>query len=94
MITSEENISPIVYLQLTKNDDKILNREEQVELFDRVASYCFENGVFVISTGGHVYDHLYKIPPPGIRMTILAKQNKTEIDTAIQVMKKAISTIL
>lgn len=94
MITSTENLSPIVLLQLTKNEDNVLNRDEQVDLFDKVAACCLENGVFVISTGSHVYDHLHKIPPPAIRMTIMAKQSKADIDTAIKVLKKAVSTII
>lgn len=94
MITSLENVSPIVYLQHTKNEDHVLTRDEQVDLFDKVAAYCLENGVFVISTGSHVYEHLHKIPPPAIRMTIMAKQSKSDIDTAIKVLKKAMVTIL
>lgn len=94
VVTSQENVSPIVYLQHFKNEDNLLTRDEQVELFDKVAAHCLENGLFVISTGSHVYDHLHKIPPPAIRMTIMAKQSKADIDTAIKILKKATTGIL
>jgi serine palmitoyltransferase len=94
MVTSEEGLSPIVYLQFTKQEDHILSREEQIDLFDAVAANCLQNGVFVVSTGSHVFNHLHKIPSPGIRMTIMAKQSKNDIDTAIKILKNAISTIV
>lgn len=93
-ITSVEGVSPIVFLQHTKDDDNILTHEEQVQKFDDIAKVCLENGVFVISTGRHVTHHLHKIPPPALRMTITSHQSKAELETAIKVLKEAATSIL
>ncbi len=103
-ITSEDCISPIMYLQFAANEDGddndddgkeiLLSREDQIDLFDRIASTCLENGLFIVSTGRHVYEHLHKVPPPSIRMTIQAKHSKDDIDTAINILKKAIEAVL
>ncbi len=87
VVTSDEGLSPMVYLQLA---DQALTREEQIELLDLIALKCLEDGVFIVSTGNHVNHHLHKIPPPMLRLTIMAKQNKTEICTAITVLKDAV----
>ena len=94
MVTSEVGISPIVFLQLTKNEDNILTFDEQVNALDQIAKKCLDDGVFIISTGNHVTHHLHKIPPPALRLSIMAKQSKAEIDTAIKVLKKAAMIVL
>eukprot|EP00979_Chaetoceros_neogracilis_P001395 scaffold247_cov174-Chaetoceros_neogracile.AAC.8 len=94
MITSRENISPIVFLQLTKDDDAIISRKQQIVIFDAIAKKCLLNGVFVVSTGRHVMHHLHKVPPPALRLTIMAKQSKADINTAIKVLKHAATDVL
>ena len=94
VITSEEAISPIVYLQFAPSKDKAMSREEQIDLFDKVACDCLENGLFIVSTGSHVNEHLHKVPPPAIRITIQAKHRKAEIETAVKVLKKVIGAAL
>merc|ERR1712038_1299356 len=92
MITSQKDISPIVFFQLTKREDNrlLLSREEQIDLMEKIAEECLDNGVFLISTGRHVYYHLHKIPPPALRLTIMNKQSKEEIDMAVKVLRNAI----
>jgi len=92
MITSEKDISPIVFFQLTKRDDNhsLLTREEQIDVLEKIAEECLDNGVFLISTGRHVYYHLHRIPPPALRLTIMNKQSKEEIDYAVKVLMKSI----
>jgi hypothetical protein len=94
MITSRENISPIVFLQLTKDDDAIISRKQQIVIFDAIAKKCLLNGVFVVSTGRHVMHHLHKVPPPALRLTIMSKQSKADINTAIKVLKHAATDVL
>ena len=93
VITSEDGISPIVFLQHTNDEKDALTEEEQIQKLDDIARKCLENGVYIISTGGHVNHHLHKTPPPALRLTIMAKQSKTELDTAIKVLKDAVETI-
>ena len=95
-VTSTEGISPLVFLQITKhrdddndnNDDsKHLSRKQQIEILDEIAKKCLINGVFVVSTGRHVMHHLHKIPPPALRLVIMAKYIKSNINTAIKLLK-------
>jgi len=94
MVTSKEGVSPIVFLQHTKDEDNLLTAEERVDKFDEIARKCLDNGVYIIPTGRHVTHHLHKIPPPALRMTITAHQSKAELDTAIKVLKDAATSIL
>jgi len=91
MVTSMKGLSPIVFFQLTKKEDRLLTRDQQVELLERVAEQCLENGVFLVSTGRHVYYHMHKIPPPSLRLTIMRQQSKEELSLAVAVLKKAIN---
>jgi len=54
---------------------------------DEIAKKCLINGVFVVSTGRHVMHHLHKIPPPALRLVIMAKYSKSNINTAIKLLK-------
>jgi len=100
-VTSTEGISPLVFLQITKhrdddndnNDDKLLSRKQQIEILDEIAKKCLINGVFVVSTGRHVMHHLHKIPPPALRLVIMAKHSKSDINTAIKVLKQAATDV-
>jgi hypothetical protein len=64
IITSREGISPIVFLQLTKDDDYIISRKQQIVILDAIVKKYLLNGVFVVSTGRHVMHHLHKVSPP------------------------------
>jgi len=61
-----------------------------VDLLEKVSEECLDRGVFLISTGRHVYHHLHRVPPPALRLTIMNKQSKEEINMAVGVLKKAI----
>jgi serine palmitoyltransferase len=89
-VSSEATLSPLVYLQLT---DESLTIEEEVHVLNRIATKCLENGVLVVSTGSHVFDHLHKIPPPSLRITIMTKQSKEEITNAVSVLKNVVDDV-
>jgi 7-keto-8-aminopelargonate synthetase and related enzymes len=101
VITSEIGLSPLVFLQLANDDDdhdddskRFWTRTEQVRILDEIAQKCLEMDIFIVSTGRHVTHHLHKVPPPSLRMTIMAKQSKAEIRTAISVLKTVIGKVL
>ena len=87
-VTSTHCVSPIVVIRL--NEKTELTREEQVDVMNSVASECLEKGIFVVSTGSHIYHHLHRVPPPSLRLTIMAKQSKEDIELALDVLKQAI----
>jgi len=89
IITSQVDLSPIVFFQLAQLS---LSREEKIHLLEKVTEECLDNGVFLISTGRHVCYHLHRIPPPGLRLTIMNKQSKEDINMAVAVLKKAIES--
>jgi len=89
-VSSEATLSPLVYLQLTDESRTI---EEEVRVLNRIATKCLENGVLVVSTGSHVFDHLHKIPPPSLRITIMTKQSKEEIINAVSVLENAVDDV-
>lgn len=93
-MTSARGLSPLVFLQLTKDDKAILTREEQLEITNAIAKKCFDDGLLIIATGGHVNSHLHKIPPPSLKITIMAKQSKEDMDHAIVILKNAIFHVL
>jgi serine palmitoyltransferase len=95
LVTSEIGLSPLVFLQLANDDDSkiLLTRTEQVRILDEIAHRCLEAGVFIVSTGRHVTHHLHKLPPPSLRITIMAKQSKAEIQTAISVLKTVVEKV-
>ena len=98
-ITSSNGISPILFLQLNHDNDVSVNidamtRRQQIDLLDEIAMKCLTNGLFVVSTGRHVVQHLHKIPPPALRLTIMAKQSKADIDTAIQVLNDVVADVI
>lgn len=93
-VTSARGLSPLVFLQLTKDDNAILTREEQMDITNAIAKKCFDDGLFIIATGGHVNSHLHKIPPPSLKITIMAKQSNDDIDHAISILKNAIRHVL
>lgn len=94
VVTSARGLSPLVFLQLTKNDTAILTREEQMDITNAIAKKCFDDGLLIIATGNHVNSRLHKIPPPALKITVMAKQSKEDIDHAINILKNAIRHVL
>eukprot|EP00557_Chaetoceros_sp_GSL56_P006864 CAMPEP_0176497408 /NCGR_PEP_ID=MMETSP0200_2-20121128/11707_1 /TAXON_ID=947934 /ORGANISM="Chaetoceros sp., Strain GSL56" /LENGTH=554 /DNA_ID=CAMNT_0017895417 /DNA_START=535 /DNA_END=2199 /DNA_ORIENTATION=+ len=98
LVTSEIGLSPLVFLQLANNNNDggniVLTRNQQVRILDEIAQRSLEMGVFIVSTGRHVTHHLHKLPSPSLRMTIMAKQSKAEIHTAITVLKTVMEKVL
>jgi len=90
IITSQKDLSPIVFFQLGEDHRSLLSREEQVGLLEKISEDCLDRGLFLISTGRHLYHHLHRIPSPALRLTIMNKQSKEEINIAVGVLKKAI----
>ena len=90
-VVSAPNISPIVVIQLNNETKETkVSREEQIEIMDAIASKCLDKGILLVSTGSHVHHYLHKLPPPSLRLTIMAKQSEEDIELAIQVLKQAI----
>lgn len=94
MVTSTRGLSPLVFLQLTKIDNDISTREQQVNITNTIAKKCIDDGLLIVATGNHVNAHLHKIPPPSLRIVIMAKQSKADMDHAIIVLRNAVRYVL
>ena len=106
-VTSDPK-SSIVFLQLSsakkkraKDDEgegvgreRQMTREEQISVLDDVADRCLENGLAVVSTGGHVKEHLNAVPEPALRLTVSAAQSVEDIDRAIGVLREAVLHVI
>eukprot|EP00978_Attheya_sp_CCMP212_P017526 scaffold46830_cov62-Attheya_sp.AAC.5 len=93
LVVTSDDLSPLVFLQCKKIEGHILTRDEQVMAFEKIAGECLTNGVALISTGRHVIDHIHKIPPPALRMSISAAHTKADLDKALTVLTDAVSNV-
>jgi serine palmitoyltransferase len=95
-VTSTPELSPLVYLKLVVPEDesKILSREEQCLLWDKVANRCMDEGLLVVSTGRHVGVHLHKKPSPALKVVITAHHSKEHLDVALQILGNAMKDVL
>lgn len=104
-ITSFVEVSPLVFLQLVQNIERVhdqkdmskmitWSREKQTYILDKISKVCLDNNVVLISTGGHVIQHLAAVPPPSLRLTVMSKQSRDDIDTVTQVLRDAIISVM
>lgn len=102
LVVGSDPLSPIVFLELappSEDGDASsaldgLTREEQSAVLDVVAASCLRRGVALVSTGGHVMDHLHKIPPPSLRLTLSASQSAEDVDEAVRVLRDAVLEVV
>lgn len=104
-ITSAIGVSPLVFLQFVQNIENSSDlgntntkiswtREKQTYVLDEIAKECLKNNILIISTGGHVIHHLLAVPPPSLRLSIMSKHSRDDIDNSIKVLHDSIFLVM
>lgn len=108
---TSDGISPIIFFKFSEsfiqnhfsiadsNAEKAINakilRGKITKLFDDIEYLCKQNGLAIVSTGGHITgEKLHKSPPPSLRLVASANLTKKDINEAVQILKKCITKTL
>jgi len=73
-------LSPILFVSLKKKNS--------TEKLEEIVNGFRKEGVLIISTGGHVREHLKLVPEPRIRISVNALHTSTHIETIVDLFQQ------